>query len=640
MVKPASRPADARRLRQALLLAAGVVVAGAAVWAAQGWWRRDSVPPAGAPLTGFTSPFLNARPDVGYVGSARCAGCHRAQASTYAEHPMGRSVSPPDRWLAGQDRAAPSFEASGLSYAVGRTADGAVHKESARGDDGRVRAEVAVPIAFALGSGRQGQSFLVNREGYLFQSPVSWYSRDGTWRLSPGYERINQHFTRYVTQECLFCHADGGRAEPDAMNRYRPGLRLEPIGCERCHGPGALHVAAREGGTDPAGEDLTIVNPDRLAPPLREAVCEQCHLQGEARVVARGRSLFDYRPGLPLQEFVSVYIRPPGEAGARKAVSHVEQMHASRCFRAADGQMGCTTCHDPHALPAAPQRVGWYRSRCLTCHQEASCALPAHERRRQNPADSCVDCHMPRGDGSNIAHSAITDHRIPRHADRPAHSALSRDPSAMDLVAFSPGGASGAGDPRDLGLALVEVAGRPAAEPLRRAVARRARDLLRGAVERAPDDLPALEGLGIALWQDKAPREALATLEQVLERAPRREPALEQAARATMELGDGERSLAYWRRLVEVNPHSAEGRAFLAQALAHRAQWAAAVDECRAALRLDPFEHRARMLLIDCLLRVGDAEGARAEYDTLLACRPPDPDRLRRWFDQRSRPSR
>jgi hypothetical protein len=576
---------------------------------------------------------------VEYVGSARCAECHAAEASTYAKHPMGRSVSPPDRWLPGQDRAARAFEDSGLSYAVERTPGGALHKQMARGDDGRVRAEVAAPIAFALGSGRQGQSFLVSRDGYLFQSPISWYSGDSAWRLAPGYERINQHFNRYVTEECLFCHADGGRAEPGAMNHYGPGLRLEPIGCERCHGPGSMHVAAREGGAGQASEDLTIVNPGRLKPALREAVCDQCHLQGEARVVVRGRSLSDYRPGLPLQEFVSVYVRPPREVDLRKTVSHVEQMHASRCFQASAGRLGCTSCHDPHVLPPAEQRVAWYRGRCLACHQETSCTLDAHERRRQNPADSCVDCHMPRGDGSNIAHSAITDHRVPRHGDRSA-AATPPAPAPASLVLFPPDGDGQTGDPRDLGLALVEVAGRPAPEPLRRVVARRARDLLRGAVERAPDDLPALEGLGIALWQDKAPREALAALEQVLHRAPRREPALERAARAAMELGEGERSLAYWRRLVEVSPHTAEGRAFLAQALAHRVQWAAAVDECRAALRLDPFEHRARMLLIDCLIRVGDTERARAEFDTLLACRPPDPDRLRQWFDQLPRPGR
>ena len=39
--------------------------------------------------------------------------------------------------------------------------------------------------------------------------------------------------------------------------------------------------------------DYTIVNPGRLGWPLREAVCQQCHLGGAARVVRRGRKRAD-----------------------------------------------------------------------------------------------------------------------------------------------------------------------------------------------------------------------------------------------------------------------------------------------------------------------------------------------------------
>jgi hypothetical protein len=586
-----------------------------------------------------TSPFLNTRPGVGYVGSARCADCHATEARTYAEHPMGRSVSPPQSRLPGQVKAAASFQESGLSYAVELTPDGARHREFARDAAGRVRAEVAVPIAFVVGSGRQGQSFLVNHDGYLFQSPVSWYSHRNAWRLAPGYARINEHFNRFIVGSCLFCHADGARPDPDRMNAYGPGVRPESIGCERCHGPGALHVAARERGDDAVGTDLTIVNPKHLEPALREAACQQCHLQGAVQVVRRGRSLADYRPGLPLGEFVSVFVHPPAEADPRKAVSHAEQMQQSRCFRASAGRLGCTSCHDPHVLPPAPERVAWYRGRCLSCHEDTSCTLARPERLRQNPADSCIDCHMPPGDGSNIAHSAITDHRIPRRPDPPGPAPAPEDPTHTSLVLFPPG-ESGAGDPRDLGLALAEVADRPYPEPVRRVVAHQAVGLLRGAVAAAPDDLAALEGLGIALWQDKNPQGALATLERVLQQAPRRELALEKAALVAMDMRDDERSLAYWRRRVEVNPYTAKGHAFLGQALWYKGQWAAAADECQASLRLDPFNHQTRMLLIDCLVRAGEKERARTEFETLLALRPSERDGLRRWFDELQSPRR
>jgi hypothetical protein len=66
---------------------------------------------------------------------------------------------------------------------------------------------------------------------------------------------------------------------------------------ESIPGPGELHVRRRRGQkADPGDGDDTIVNPRRLEPALREAVCEQCHLQGQARVLRRGRGPFDYRP--------------------------------------------------------------------------------------------------------------------------------------------------------------------------------------------------------------------------------------------------------------------------------------------------------------------------------------------------------
>jgi hypothetical protein len=607
------------------------------------WGRRHASPGADEPPPRFVSPFLNARLNVSYVGTARCAGCHPKEASTYAEHPMGRSVRLPGQWLPAQEGAASSFQASGLSYAVERRADGVTHKEFASGIDGRAQAEVAATIAFTIGSGRQGQSFLLNRGGYLFLSPISWYSHENAWQLSPGYARVNQHFDRYVMERCLFCHVNEACFEPDSLNRSRsPRLELESIGCERCHGPGALHVAAHEDGERRLGEDLTIVNPRRLDPPLREAVCEQCHVLGEARIVRRGHSPYDYRPGLPLQEFISIYVRPPGQADARAAVSQAEQIRTSRCFRASGGKMGCISCHDPHALPPAPQRVSWYRGRCLNCHQDTSCALAPHDRRRQNVADSCIDCHMPHAGGSTIAHSTVTDHRIPRRADRTRLVAAVDEPGTASLVLFPNGRSDQAGgeNARDLGLALVELAGKPHPEMMRRHVLRQACSLLREEVARTPDDVPALEGLGVALWEARASREALATLEKVVVQAPRRELALEKAARAAMQLGDTERSLGYWQRLAELNPYSAEGRAFLAQVLAMQRRWAAAVEECRASLRLNPFDHRPRMLLIDCLVRLGKEQQARKELDVLVTVLPAKAAEVRRWFDRRRAPSR
>jgi cytochrome c-type biogenesis protein CcmH/NrfG len=634
--RPVEKPAARRRGRWLALPVVALALSGL-VWAGGRWYRRGPAPQGEAFPEAAGSPFLNTRAGVEYVGDQRCAECHPQQALAYREHPMGRSVSPATHALPGQRRAPPTFTAGGLRYAVERAGGRVLHRETCPTPDGAAASAQAEAVAWAVGSGRQGQTFLLDRGGYLFQSPVSWYARRQAWDLSPGYESDNHHFNRPILEVCLYCHTNGARAEPGSVNRYaRP--RLEPVGCERCHGPGQLHVAARLSEDPPAGPDYTIVNPKHLGPALREAVCQQCHLQGEARVERRGRSMYDYRPGLALEEFVAVFVRPPGLADGRKAVSHAEQMHQSACFRGSGGGLGCTSCHDPHELPAERSRVGFYRGRCLGCHAEHGCALAEEERRRRSPQDSCIDCHMPRGGSSNIAHLALTDHRVVRRPGQagPAEPAGGRLP----LVDFHRGPASGgAGESRDLGVALAELAGRegPLPDVVRAQMAFAARGLLEPAVRSDPDDVRGWEALGYARWKAGSPHEALAALEGVLARAPRREEALEHAARVAMGLNDLGRSERYWRRLVEANPWRWHAHAYLGQILALRGRWPEAADACRKSLALSPLEERTRMLLIRCLLRAGQPDEARAEQERLLALRPGERERLGRWFEEETR---
>src|SRR5262249_2793876 len=161
------------------------------------------------------------------------------------------------------------------------------------------------------GSGRRGRSYLIDRGGCLFQSPVSWYSQQSIWDLAPGYKNRNQHFERPVAADCLFCHSNQVNSVPGRISQYvEPIFSGYGIGCEGCHGPGQLHAAAYARG-DTAAAAYSIVNPARLDPEAREAVCQQCHLQGEARIARPGRKPIDYRPGLPLREFLSIYVRVP-----------------------------------------------------------------------------------------------------------------------------------------------------------------------------------------------------------------------------------------------------------------------------------------------------------------------------------------
>ena len=140
------------------------------------------------------SPFKNTHRSVDYVGDAACARCHEEISRTYRLHPMGRSLarvvaksavgSPGETKLA-------TFEAKGARYAVEDHGGSVVHRESRLDDRASVIVEQEVEARFALGSGTRGTSYLIERDGFLTQSPISWFSRAKRWDLSPGYEGSN-----------------------------------------------------------------------------------------------------------------------------------------------------------------------------------------------------------------------------------------------------------------------------------------------------------------------------------------------------------------------------------------------------------------------------------------------------------------
>ena len=216
------------------------------------------------------SPYLNTRPGVAYVGDAACARCHREIAAAYRAHPMGRSLAPVGAPTPTARRSAPprDFRSSPRACST-RSSTATGGRSTRRRDatpDGSAFAEIEAEVRFALGSGTRGIAFLIERDGFLFQSPIAWFAQQRRWDISPGYGEFTTqpNFERPIQPDCLFCHANQFRPVAGTLNRYEPPIfQGHAIGCERCHGPGALHV---ERGGRSAEPDLTIVNPARSGP--------------------------------------------------------------------------------------------------------------------------------------------------------------------------------------------------------------------------------------------------------------------------------------------------------------------------------------------------------------------------------------
>ena len=569
--------------------------------------------------------FPNTRPDVSYVGDRACADCHAEIAASFAQHSMGRSLAAVD---VGSATAPPdaTFEADGLEYAIEHRDGAVVHSETRRGADGAVVARIEAEVRYALGSGSHGISYLIERgDGYLDQSPISWYAQEGRWDLAPGYRASNPHFERPITPACLFCHAGRVEPVPGTSNRFEPPIfRDHAVSCERCHGPGELHVE-RLGGLDQDGR-ATIVNPALLEPRLREAVCEQCHLQGEVRVERLGRKATDYRPGLPLEAFLATFVRADaGASGAgQKAVGHVEQIRSSGCFKGSGGRLGCTSCHDPHRLPEPAIRVEHYRDRCLECHlQRAACALPEPDRLAESPEDDCTACHMPRAPVLDIVHATRSLHTIPRRAeDQPEPvDAFVPDPSSLVPMTVRDGEEVSGPNDRDRGVALA-LFGREKAGPLEApGFARAVLSALESSLESHPGDLAAWEARAEALDILGEPVEALESAERAIALMPT-ERMLDLATLLAAGLGRADRAIAANDRLLEVNPTRSSYHFNRAQLLAHRGRWADVVDACRATLRLNPEDLDARRLLVQALVARGRRAEANAEFERLQGFDP------------------
>ena len=320
-----------------------------------------------------------------FIGARACERCHADRFDEQQRSRHARTLVRPNAiaglvWPQGPvpDRSEPK-----VVHEI-RAMAGGVEAETKVGE----RAFRAV-VLFAMGSGRQGRSFLAREaSGVIRELRLSQYPEAPEWDRTMEHPAVppdpDGYLGRPIQPEsyrrCLHCHATDFRAAEDSN---RPEGDDHGIGCERCHGPGALHIRAVEAKLP----ELAIARPRLARPTQVMALCGDCHSAPPSTTPAD--------PG---------FVR-----------YQVSGLSLSRCYTESTDSFSCVTCHDPHQ--DAETSAAHYEAICLGCHApgtEKPASGPTRKGCPVNARADCLNCHMPRVSNA-VPRTVFTDHSIRVH---------------------------------------------------------------------------------------------------------------------------------------------------------------------------------------------------------------------------------
>ena len=629
----------------------------------------------------------------GYADPAVCAACHRQIADTYAKTGMSRSFR-----SVGPDRRLPELESGGYDHAPSREQyrplrqDGLyLIRRTTAGTDGQPANALEARVDYTIGSGDHAVNYLHRSpDNQLVELPVTWYAENGGhWGMSPGYDRP-QHagFSRAISYRCMFCHnqypeVGAGPGNFDGATVF-PAQLPEGIDCQRCHGPAAGHVEAARQGRSPSEIRAAVVNPARLTAERQMEICMQCHLETTStdlpgEILRFERSVFSYRPGEPLADYILFFDHAPGTGHDDKFefVSSVYRLRKSACFLASEGRLTCTTCHDPHQAPSPEESLRKTNRACVACHEAGLTALIS--KGRHTAAADCATCHMPRRQGVDVIHATVTDHWIQRPGKSPAPAPVAEENDGNTLpyegevapyypqeveplyaaiaqvsgLANLPAGLvrlqrlladsrpQSAAPYFEMGEALAGTAQAGQALPFYQEAVRvepenwrylyglgqalqatgkinEAVVALERAAALAPYETRLRNGLGVAYAQAGRTSDAVRALRDVVSRNPEDATAQHNLGRVLVQAGDLGNALAAFREAVRLLPEDGALRTALAEVLMHFNLFRDATFQLQEAVRSGPSTKTARSAWFAGLAATGSVSEARTRYDRSL----------------------
>ena len=348
-----------------------------------------------------------------YVGRNACQSCHQSVYSSFLKTGMGRSMYMPDKKESierfGSEDVVYDPQKDFYYQAYWSGEEMFVQEFRLNGKDTSYKR--IEKVNYIIGSGHQTRSYLMEKQGFWYEFPITWYVGKQIWDLSPGYKGNNSRFDREIGEQCLACHTGNFTHVKGSTNRFEQ-VNLG-IDCEQCHGPGRKHIELMETLKEGSQiEDYAIIEPSALPPVRQFDVCQQCHLQG-VQVLTGATAVRDFRPGMHLSDAFEVFIEQDSNENAFGIASHAERLQQSRCFIASEGKLNCTTCHNPHKSIDYTDSKRYIRQ-CQNCHDQTQEALvcSASESKKLVMDGNCISCHMPEGGTRDIPHVSFHDHKI------------------------------------------------------------------------------------------------------------------------------------------------------------------------------------------------------------------------------------
>ena len=313
-----------------------------------------------------------------YAGSAACKTCHLATYNRWSKTPMANVVRDPkvhpDAIIPDLSKPDPlvKFTRDDIAFVYGK-----IWKQryfTKRGDD-----------YFPLGA--QWDVTHQAWRAYQVASGADWWTA-----FYP-----NDNAQRPTGPLCDGCHSVNYNIETKTVTEWN-------VGCEKCHGPGAAHVAKPS--------RANIVNPARLDFVSANNVCIQCHSQGQPLANPINGKYYDWPVGFEvgknLQDFWKLEEHKLGQQSFTHfadGTAHKNRMQGNDFVTSQMYTHGvsCFSCHDVHGTENHADLLKPANVLCLECHGPNSpngphtATVEAHTHHKAgSPGNECVSCHMPK----------------------------------------------------------------------------------------------------------------------------------------------------------------------------------------------------------------------------------------------------